>query len=77
MRPGQGAEQPSVLIGSIEQLHRVIHRCLENCKLTKHHWRRKIEKKKKHLKLNSGPWRLNPNIFYLFLHSPNCGDTVM
>lgn len=38
MRAGQGAEQARILIGSVKQLHRVIHRRLENRKLAKDHW---------------------------------------
>lgn len=38
MWAGQGAEQARILIGSIKQLHWVIHRCLENRKLAKDHW---------------------------------------
>ena len=41
MWPSQGAEQSSILIGSIKQLHWVVHCCLENSKLTKHHWRKR------------------------------------
>lgn len=41
MWPSQRAEQSSVLIGSIKQLHWVVHCCLEDCKLTKHNWRRR------------------------------------
>lgn len=43
MWAGQGAEQARILIGSIKQLHWVIHRRLENRKLAKDHWGAEIK----------------------------------